>query len=98
MAKSIVTIEEETIKTEKGKLFIKRTITLNHEKVYDYMCSVQAYSKEISPLKYFSYWLNDHISSKDFSQIEKGNNIIHNRTNIISFFNKIWFKFFRKKF
>ncbi len=98
MSKSIITIEEEVVETEKGKPFIKRIITLNDKKVYDYTCSAQVYSKEISPLKYFTYWLNDNVSSKDFSQIEKGNNIIRNRTYIISFFNKIWSKFFRKHF
>lgn len=98
MSKSIITIEEETIKTEKGKLFINRTIFLNNEKIYDCTCSVQAYNKEKSPLKYFSYWLNDYVSLDNFSQIKERNDIACNRTNFISFFNKIRTKFFRKSF
>lgn len=98
MSKSIITIEEETIKDENDKLFIRRIIFLNKKKIYDCTCSVQAYNKEKSPLKYFSYWLNDYISLNNFSQAKERNDIACNRTNFISLFNKIWTKFFRKSF
>lgn len=98
MSKSLITIEEETIKDENDKLFIRRIIFLNNKKIYDCTCSIQAYNKEKSPLKYFSYWLNDYVSLNDFSQAKERNDIACNRAYFISFFNKIRSKFFRKCF
>lgn len=94
MRKKVITIEYETSIAD-SKTFIRRLIKIDNKEIFDNTCSITLYSKEISPLKSFTDWIDDNISEKQVKSIK---NITTQRCNFFSFIKKIWFKLFRKSF